>query len=268
MAGGTSSGTSACCAGIWKARTAPSTTEMPSSSAARAKSKPRCRRQQQPTPAPAAPGRRRRCGRGAVRSMTWPAGSVSSSAGSELQQAHQAEVPGRAGEVVHLPAHATISICAAVTLARRATHSRMKLVLIFGPRWSLNAVDAAFVGLAAFVGHLWPVFFRFQGGKGVATAAGVLLALNPLAGRGHAGQLGDHRRVLPLFVAGVDRGRRVRALLPAADLGPGEGHRAGDRVMSVLLIWRHEGNIRKLHRRHRVAHRARRPPPPGTPGPG
>jgi glycerol-3-phosphate acyltransferase PlsY len=40
----------------------------------------------------------------------------------------------------------------------------------------------AWVGLAAFVGHLWPVFFRFQGGKGVATAAGVLLAINPWLG--------------------------------------------------------------------------------------
>ena len=40
----------------------------------------------------------------------------------------------------------------------------------------------ALVGLAAFVGHLWPVFFRFQGGKGVATAAGVLMAINPMLG--------------------------------------------------------------------------------------
>ncbi|MEK9896579.1 MAG: glycerol-3-phosphate 1-O-acyltransferase PlsY, partial [Burkholderiaceae bacterium] len=38
------------------------------------------------------------------------------------------------------------------------------------------------VGLAAFVGHLYPVFFGFQGGKGVATAAGVLLALQPVLG--------------------------------------------------------------------------------------
>ena len=49
---------------------------------------------------------------------------------------------------------------------------------------------AAFVGLAAFVGHLWPVFFRFQGGKGVATAAGVLLALEPVLGAGDAARPG------------------------------------------------------------------------------
>ena len=51
------------------------------------------------------------------------------------------------------------------------------LVLIYGPRWGLTETTAAFAGLAAFLGHLVPVFFRFKGGKGVATAAGVLMAL-------------------------------------------------------------------------------------------
>ena len=53
------------------------------------------------------------------------------------------------------------------------------LALAFGPRFGLGEWTVAFVGLAAFLGHLWPVFFRFQGGKGVATAAGVLIALAP-----------------------------------------------------------------------------------------
>src|SRR6188768_3271753 len=53
------------------------------------------------------------------------------------------------------------------------------LALLYGPRFGIGETAAAFVGLAAFVGHLWPLYFRFQGGKGVATAAGVLMAINP-----------------------------------------------------------------------------------------
>ncbi len=52
------------------------------------------------------------------------------------------------------------------------------LVQRFGAPYGLGEGTEALVGLAAFVGHLWPVFFGFKGGKGVATAAGVLLALN------------------------------------------------------------------------------------------
>src|ERR1700692_74940 len=48
----------------------------------------------------------------------------------------------------------------------------------FGPRFGVEDTGIALVVLAVFLGHLWPVFFRFVGGKGVATALGVLLALN------------------------------------------------------------------------------------------
>jgi glycerol-3-phosphate acyltransferase PlsY len=51
----------------------------------------------------------------------------------------------------------------------------------WGAAWGIeNAL--ALVALAAFVGHVWPVFFRFQGGKGVATAAGVLIGIQPWLG--------------------------------------------------------------------------------------
>ena len=47
--------------------------------------------------------------------------------------------------------------------------------------WGLGAEQVAWVGLAAFCGHVFSVFLRFKGGKGVATALGVFLALSPLA---------------------------------------------------------------------------------------
>ena len=56
------------------------------------------------------------------------------------------------------------------------------LVARFGPAYGLGEGTVAMVALAAFLGHLWPVFFRFRGGKGVATAAGALLGIDPLLG--------------------------------------------------------------------------------------
>jgi glycerol-3-phosphate acyltransferase PlsY len=103
----------------------------------------------------------------------------------------------------------------------------------------------AWVGLAAFVGHLWPVFFRFQGGKGVATAAGVLLALNPWLGLATLASW--------LIIAAFFRYSSLASIV-AALFAPfyqlliwGAGAGAADhRPMSLLLVWRHEGNIRKL----------------------
>jgi glycerol-3-phosphate acyltransferase PlsY len=54
----------------------------------------------------------------------------------------------------------------------------------WGPEWGLDATSVALVGLFAFLGHLFPVFLKFRGGKGVATAAGVLLGLNLWLGLG------------------------------------------------------------------------------------
>ena len=119
------------------------------------------------------------------------------------------------------------------------------LVLIFGPRFGLGETAAAFVGLAAFIGHLWPVFFRFQGGKGVATAAGALMAINPWLGLA----------TLLSFAIIVAFSRYVSlASIVAAAFAPFyqaliwgvEPALLAIAIMSLLLIWRHEGNIRKL----------------------
>ena len=119
------------------------------------------------------------------------------------------------------------------------------LVALFGGRYGLGEGTAALVGLAAFVGHLWPVFFRFQGGKGVATAAGVLLALNPW--------LGAATLLTWIIIAAFFRYSSLAAIVSAA-FAPfyqlliwGGGPTAlAVAVMGLLLIWRHSANIQKL----------------------
>ncbi|HKX39855.1 MAG TPA: glycerol-3-phosphate 1-O-acyltransferase PlsY [Burkholderiaceae bacterium] len=119
------------------------------------------------------------------------------------------------------------------------------LVDLFGARVGLGEGTMALVGLAAFLGHLWPVFFRFQGGKGVATAAGVLLGLNPW--------LGLATLVTWIVIAAFFRYSSLAALV-AAVFAPfyqlliwGGGPTAiAVTVIGLLLIWRHGANIRKL----------------------
>jgi acyl phosphate:glycerol-3-phosphate acyltransferase len=119
------------------------------------------------------------------------------------------------------------------------------LVLLYGPRFGLGESAAAFAGLAAFLGHLWPVFFRFQGGKGVATAAGVLLAFNPW--------LGLATLLSWVLIAVFFRFSSLASIVAAAFapfyqllIWGVEPAVLAIIAMSLLLIWRHEGNIRKL----------------------
>lgn len=119
------------------------------------------------------------------------------------------------------------------------------LALVFGPRFGLGEGTAAFVGLAAFLGHLWPVFFRFEGGKGVATAAGALLGLNPW--------LGLATLATWIVIAAFFRYSSLASIVSAvfapfyqALIWGAEPALLAIAIMSVLLVWRHEGNIRKL----------------------
>jgi glycerol-3-phosphate acyltransferase PlsY len=119
------------------------------------------------------------------------------------------------------------------------------LVVAFGEPYGLGEGSAALVGLAAFVGHLWPVFFGFKGGKGVATGAGLLLGLNPL--------LGVATLLSWAMVAYFTRYSSLAAIVAAVfapfyqwliwGFGPTTMVCA---VLAVLLLWRHSGNIRKL----------------------
>ena len=119
------------------------------------------------------------------------------------------------------------------------------LVLVFGPRFGLGETAAAYAGLAAFVGHLWPVFFRFQGGKGVATAAGALLALNPYLGLAVLLSWA----LMALFFRYSSLASIVAAVFAPfyqALIWGVEPALLAIAVMSLLLVWRHEGNIKKL----------------------
>ncbi len=108
-----------------------------------------------------------------------------------------------------------------------------------------DAAILALAGLAVFVGHLWPVFFGFHGGKGVATALGVWLALNPWVGL--------LLIVTWLAVAVLSRYSSLSALAAAVAaplyvylLMPQPAYFAMMVVMSALLIFRHRVNIRRL----------------------
>ncbi len=103
----------------------------------------------------------------------------------------------------------------------------------------------ALVGLAAFLGHLFPVFFGFRGGKGVATGLGVLVGLSPAA----AGLAA----LSWLLVAAVSRYSSLAALVTAvlapvflALLGGASAQVVVLVVMACLLIWRHHANIARL----------------------
>ena len=141
---------------------------------------------------------------------------------------------------------------AAVTLLLDALKGWLPVVLIkyFGKPYGLEDGTLAMVGLAAFVGHLYPVFFRFQGGKGVATALGVLL--------GYSSVLGLATAASWLIIAYFFRYSSLASVV-AAVFAPlyylfGNGLAwyldksilLAIAVMSLLLIWRHAANITRL----------------------
>jgi glycerol-3-phosphate acyltransferase PlsY len=112
---------------------------------------------------------------------------------------------------------------------------------------TLQAPDhiIALTGIAAFAGHLFPVFFNFRGGKGVATLIGVLTAFNWLLGLGYI--------VTWLLMAFLFRYSSLAALIAAvmtpvytALLLPIPVLIAANSVMGIALIWRHRSNIHKL----------------------
>lgn len=124
------------------------------------------------------------------------------------------------------------------------------LVKLYGPAFGLDDRAVALVAISAFIGHLWPVFFAFKGGKGVATAAGVLFGVEPLLGLATMGTW--------VIVAFFFRYSSLAAL--AASLFAPAYYLFGDQLawqtsqaellavaaMSALLLMRHKDNIARL----------------------
>ena len=125
------------------------------------------------------------------------------------------------------------------------------VLLHFGAAYGLAEGVAAAAGLAAFLGHLYPIFFKFEGGNGVATALGVLMGVSPLLGLAVA--------ITWLGIAWYFRYSSLAALL-AAVLAPVYYAMAADGplwdfngaifgmlcVMGILLVWRHRDNVNRL----------------------
>jgi glycerol-3-phosphate acyltransferase PlsY len=141
---------------------------------------------------------------------------------------------------------------AVVTLLLDALKGWLPVMAVawWGEPYGLGDGTVALVGLAAFLGHLFPVFFRFQGGKGVATAAGVIIGFQPW--------LGLAALLTWVIVAYFFRYSSLASIVTAV-FAPAF-YLFGDRVawnapgvmvlslavMGVLLVWRHADNINRL----------------------
>ena len=141
---------------------------------------------------------------------------------------------------------------AIVTLLLDALKGWLPVMLVkwFGETYGLGDGTVAMVGLAAFLGHLFPVFFRFEGGKGVATALGVLLATSWMLGLA----TGATWLIIAYFFRYSSLASLVAALFaPVYYVFGGGVVWTMDKsivlstvVMSALLIWRHAENISRL----------------------
>jgi glycerol-3-phosphate acyltransferase PlsY len=119
------------------------------------------------------------------------------------------------------------------------------LTMLYTGESTTLGYDAPIAGAMALLGHLYPVFHRFKGGKGVATAVGVLLALNPWLGLGALATFG----IIVAFFRIVSLASVAAALFAIywswflfgmAPVTPAVG------AIALLVIWRHRANIARL----------------------
>ena len=124
------------------------------------------------------------------------------------------------------------------------------VIQMIGPDLGMGMGTAALAGLAAFIGHLYPVFFGFKGGKGVATAAGVLIGIDWMLGLA----TGMSWLIIAFFFRYSSLASLVAAFFAPSFylIGGGIAWPLNWTVLitliaiSLLLIWRHRENIRRL----------------------
>jgi glycerol-3-phosphate acyltransferase PlsY len=136
---------------------------------------------------------------------------------------------------------------AALTLAGDALKGTLAVWLAYrlGASWGDASLATAGAALAVFLGHLYPVFHRFSGGKGVATAAGVAFALS--------WQLGVALLALWFAFAAAFRMASLASIAAAIAAPPLGIYFLGNRPeawalipIALLLVWRHRANIRRI----------------------
>ncbi len=119
------------------------------------------------------------------------------------------------------------------------------------PVWAALQTDmlmwvVSAVGIAVFLGHLYPIFFKFKGGKGVATAAGVIFAISPMVGLVVLAVWGVVF-ALTRYASLASIGAALSAPVASAYfLQPYKDYLLMVMVIAVMLIWRHRSNIVKL----------------------
>jgi glycerol-3-phosphate acyltransferase PlsY len=136
---------------------------------------------------------------------------------------------------------------AALTLIGDAVKGAVALSLakLVAPDFDFSEATFAAVAFMAFLGHLFPVYFRFKGGKGVSTAAGILLAIDS--------RIGSVALLLWLVMAFASRYSSLASMVAALAavlatvylLGWGY-YAAAVLAMTVLLLWRHRANMARL----------------------
>ena len=140
-------------------------------------------------------------------------------------------------------------LAAALTLIGDAAKGALAvgLTVLYTGESTVSGYDAPIAGAMAFLGHLYPAFHGFTGGKGVATAAGVLLALNPWLGLATFATFG----IIVAFFRMISLASVIAAffsvfyaffLFGEAPITPVVG------AIALLLIWRHRGNIVRIAR--------------------